>query len=89
MRTRFTDAFREQKLTSSGTRNQVKGTPNNGPFKRGLPYTTGSTGGADRTVLEISVQELPNAHGPDHMLAITSLEILGMCDYLSDRPPSV
>ena len=35
-----------------------------------------------RTVLEISVQELPNAHGPDHLLAITSLEILGMCDYL-------
>ena len=35
-----------------------------------------------RTVLEISVQELPDAHGPDHLLAITSLEILGMCDYL-------
>jgi len=35
-----------------------------------------------RTILEVSVRELPNANKSPRVIVITSLEILGMCDYL-------
>ena len=35
-----------------------------------------------RALVEVSVPQAPIAQAPDHPLAITSLEILGMCDYL-------